>query len=84
MKDRYEKQNTVTFQKKITLAFEISLLSMKHNFQKQQKMTLFSHRLMLILGNIKGNWQKREQVRFIKLLYEYKLQSSCVFPICLP
>ena len=73
MKDRYEKQNTVTFQKKITLAFEISLLSMKHNFQKQQKMTLFSHRLMLILGNIKGNWQKREQVRFIKLLYEYKL-----------
>ena len=73
MKDRYEKQNTVTFQKKIPLAFEISLLSMKHNFQKQQKMTLFSHRLMLILGNIKGNWQKREQVRFIKLLYEYKL-----------
>ena len=73
MKDRYEKQNTVTFQKKITLAFEISLLSMKHNFQKQQKITLFSHRLMLILGNIKGNWQKREQVRFIKLLYEYKL-----------
>ena len=73
MKDRYEKQNTVTFLKKITLAFEISLLSMKHNFQKQQKMTLFSHRLMLILGNIKGNWQKREQVRFIKLLYEYKL-----------
>ena len=73
MKDRYENQNTVTFQKKITLAFEISLLSMKHNFQKQQKMTLFSHRLMLILGNIKGNWQKREQVRFIKLLYEYKL-----------
>ena len=72
MKDRYENQNTVTFQKKITLAFEISLLSMKHNFQKQQKMTLFSHRLMLILGNIKGNWQKREQVRFIKL-YEYKL-----------
>ena len=46
---------------------------MKHNFQKQQKMTLFSHRLMLILGNIKGNWQKREQVHFIKLLYEYKL-----------
>ena len=73
MKDRYEKQNTVTFLKKITLAFEISLLSMKHNFQKQQKITLFSHRLMLILGNIKGNWQKREQVRFIKLLYEYKL-----------
>ena len=73
MKDRYENQNTVTFQKKITLAFEISLLSMKHNFQKQQKMTLFSHRLMLILGNIKGNWQKREQVRFIKLLYECKL-----------
>ena len=73
MKDRYENQNTVTFQKKITLAFEISLLSMKHNFQKQQKITLFSHRLMLILGNIKGNWQKREQVRFIKLLYEYKL-----------
>ena len=66
MEDRYEKKNTMMFQKKkkIELVFEIGLPANETQFSKTaitKYYTFFSHKLMLMLVNINVNGHRQNR-----------------------